>query len=148
MQNSSFQQANMLAAQVREEMLSMKMDVLKVLGDFNKNAENIPPPDQQANSLQADGMMKTMKMLKSMQAEIKTLKNNRNPTNTPSFRCGGGGGAYQGNREYAKDKYCWSHMKNGSHTSGKCSRKREGHKPEATLTNRMGGSNRFCGDNK
>ena len=88
MQNSSFQQANMLAAQLREEMLSIKMDVLQVLGDFNENAENIPSPDQQANSLQADGMMEMMKILK--------------PNNTPS----GGGGAYQCSREYAKDKYC------------------------------------------
>ena len=87
--------------------------------------------------------MEMMEMLKSMQAEIKTLKTNQNSTNIPNS-----GGTYQGNREYAKDKYCWSHGKNGSHTSGQCSRKREGHKPEATLTNRMGCSNRFCGDNK
>jgi len=41
--------------------------------------------------------------------------------------------------------YCWTHgfkvKKDGSHTSKTCSRRREGHKEEATSTNQLNGSN-------
>ena len=42
--------------------------------------------------------------------------------------------------------YCWTHgvTKNLRHTSSTCSRKAEGHKDNATLNNRMGGSDKTC----
>ncbi len=42
--------------------------------------------------------------------------------------------------------YCWSHgiTKNLNHNSKTCSRKKEGHKDNATLNNRMGGCNERC----
>ena len=44
--------------------------------------------------------------------------------------------------------YCWTHgrTRNKNHTSGTCINKKEGHKEDATLDNRKGGSNKYCND--
>lgn len=44
------------------------------------------------------------------------------------------------------DHYCWSHGRtyNSSHTSRSCRTQKPGHKKDATLHNRMGGSNLQC----
>ena len=41
------------------------------------------------------------------------------------------------------DKYCWTHRAR-DHLSQDCKRQAPGHKPTATFTNRMGGSNAHC----
>ena len=41
------------------------------------------------------------------------------------------------------DFYCWTHGA-GNHKSGDCRNKKEGHKDNATIDNRMGGSNAYC----
>ena len=74
----------------------------------------------------------------------------------------GGGGGGGGKGRNGRDKkpliaqgyddsgtpitYCWSHgiTKNLRHTSKTCSRKKEGHKDDATLNNKMGGSTERC----
>ena len=44
--------------------------------------------------------------------------------------------------------YCWTHgrTRNKNHTSDTCINKQEGHKEDATLDNRKGGSNKYCND--
>ena len=46
-----------------------------------------------------------------------------------------------GGRDLSNHGYCWSHgfMQNADHTSLTCRNKKEGHKDEATATNKMGG---------
>ena len=45
------------------------------------------------------------------------------------------------------EHYCWSHDRtyNSSHTSRTCRTQKTDHKKDATLHNRMGGSNLQCG---
>jgi len=52
------------------------------------------------------------------------------------------------NRNKYNKSYCWTHgrTRNNGHTSAKCRNQADGHKVEATLDNRMGGSDRFCDD--
>jgi len=52
------------------------------------------------------------------------------------------------NRNKNNKSYCWTHgrTRNNGHTSAKCRNQADGHKVEATLDNRMGGSDRFCDD--
>ena len=44
------------------------------------------------------------------------------------------------------ESYCWSHgrTRNEEHTSPSCRNKKEGHKNDATLSNKQGGSTRWC----
>ena len=53
---------------------------------------------------------------------------------------------YQGKINGENVTYCWSHgiTKNRRHNSKTCKRKKEGHQDDATLNNRMGGSNERC----
>ena len=50
------------------------------------------------------------------------------------------------NRNNNTTSYCWTHgrTKNPKHTSATCKNRAEGHKEEATLSNRLGGSNKYC----
>jgi hypothetical protein len=43
----------------------------------------------------------------------------------------------------APNRYCWTHG-GRSHPGTACRSPGEGHRPEATITNRLGGSNRYC----
>ena len=58
--------------------------------------------------------------------------------------CNGGGPSGGG---YCKRKnifkYCWTHGA-CAHSSRECSNKKAGHKNEATFSNKLGGSTRFC----
>ena len=51
-------------------------------------------------------------------------------------------------RQNTDTSYCWTHgcTHTKNHTSQNCRNKAEGHQSEATLHNRMGGSNKYCGD--
>ena len=46
-------------------------------------------------------------------------------------------------RTNCRNHYCWSHGKCG-HRSDECRAKKPGHKDQATLQNKMGGSQRGC----
>ena len=52
------------------------------------------------------------------------------------------------NRNKNDTSYCWTHRRtrNRMHTSETCRNKAEGHKDEAIVENRLGGSDRYCGD--
>ena len=45
-------------------------------------------------------------------------------------------------------KYCWTHgcTRNNNHLSSTCVNKKAGHQDDATLSNRKGGSTRFCNE--
>eukprot|EP00957_Ditylum_brightwellii_P097825 7449294-Ditylum_brightwellii.AAC.1 len=64
----------------------------------------------------------------------------RNPP-TPSVRggCGSSGRGGQGQRKFIV-KYCWTCRVQTYHHGKNCNNKAEGHKDDATLDNRMGGS--------
>lgn len=53
-----------------------------------------------------------------------------------------------GNRNKNDKSYCWTHgrTRNKLHTSQTCRNKASGHKDEATLDSRMGGSDKWCTD--
>ena len=59
---------------------------------------------------------------------------NRNNTFIPNTR--------GNNRKYTRQFYCWTH--GAGHSGRNCKNPAEGHQPEATFRNRMGGSNYGC----
>jgi hypothetical protein len=99
---------------------------------------NIPRPIEQANAALTAGQIKDIMkdMLKDFQP---SRRGNSNRNNTPL--------ASQGtNADGDKVTYCWTHgtTTNLRHCSKNCTRQKEGHKAEATLTNKMGGSTETC----
>ena len=68
---------------------------------------------------------------------IKLINNHQNKPQLPP---------YQGKINGENVTYCWSHgiTRNRRHNSKTCKRKKEGHQDDATLNNRMGGSNERC----
>ena len=53
----------------------------------------------------------------------------------------------RGKKTEKPKSYCWSHgvTRNMDHNSGTCDNQHTGHQRDATLDNRMGGSDRICG---
>jgi hypothetical protein len=156
MQHAGFHQANFLASQMREEVQSVQNNVLQLLDKFDNNdKENNPPPvDQKANSATkcSDSsntiQLEMMKLLQSLQDEVKTLKQGSNQQNN-DYK-----GNYKGNNfipnfnrnnqfQRCRDFYCWSHGACG-HEGKDCKNCKKGHKSEATFANKMGGSTYGC----
>ena len=86
------------------------------------------PPTESANTF----------TLEEIRDEImKLINNQQNKSQLPP---------YQGKINGENVTYCWSHgiTKNRRHNSKTCKRKKDGHQDDATLNNRMGGSNERC----
>jgi hypothetical protein len=101
---------------------------------------NIQIPIGQANAaLTADHIKTIMQdMLKEFQPSRRGHGNNNRKGPPPES---------QGtNAEGDKITYCWTHgiTTNLRHNSQNCSRQKEGHKTEATLTNKMDGCTDIC----
>jgi len=101
---------------------------------------NIPDPMEQMNAaLTADELKDIMEdMMKDFRPN--RGNNNNNNNNRPL--------AHQGitNDEGTKITYCWSHgtTTNLRHNGKSCTRQKDGHKSEATLSNKMGGCTETC----
>ena len=125
--------------------------------------------DQEAINAATTGNRTTelMKMLHSMQQELQQLRlkvnqpspyqhplqnyQNHHPWEEGQGR-GNGGGRGRGGRGNPQGRglrkrntkfYCWTHGA-CAHTSKFCNYPTDGHKIDATFTNKMGGSTRFC----
>ena len=106
--------------------------------------EESPPPEplvHQANAATQDAlipllMQQLQQQTQAMQEMMKTMQLNQGNNNSNNS------GAAP-NRPNKKFKYCWTHGY-CFHEGKECTRKAQGHKDNATVTNRMGGSNRGC----
>ena len=67
--------------------------------------------------------------------------NNKKQNSAPNNNQGCGRG-----KKYSRKFYCWTHGLTG-HSGDRCYTPAEGHQPNATLYNRMGGSNKNCPTN-
>ena len=132
-----------------------------ITGNIPPELQNLPPgftiqevqPDSQTpsvafssfssgvsnNTITFEKMMKVFmeKMNETMQQQAEVLKN---ITNTSGGNNNGGSG-YRKRRNISK--YCWSHGA-CAHSSAECNNKKRGHQNDATFSNKMGGSTRFC----
>ena len=96
------------------------------------------------NSSDMQNFMKMFmeKMDKRMQRQEEVLRNLSNNRGRPNkLTDNDGGGSYRKRRNISK--YCWSHGA-CAHTSRDCNNKRSGHKDNASFSNKLGGSTRFC----
>ncbi len=86
------------------------------------------PSTVSANSVTSDVTMQTIQQQMQMMHKMMEMLQSNTPTTKKSKR-----------RTNNLTQYCWTHGL-CSHTGGECRTPADGHKPAATLQNRLGGS--------
>ena len=149
MQQAGYHHANMLASQLRADIVQQQTEMLAMMQDLVTGPppqEDEIPVQQAANATIADNVqMQMLQILRQMQAaqnagnanrervpgRDRTRNRNRKTPGNASFQ------------RADKSEYCWTHGA-CNHNAGACNRKAPGHRTNATLANRRGGSNAFC----
>ena len=151
MQQAGYHHANMLAQQMREELSNQQTEMLAMMQNLvvpeQEEHEPTIAPAPAANA--AINMQEQMlQILQAMQAAQQNGGGNNNSSNND----GGNGRRRRRNRRTPDDAafarqdtthYCHTHGA-CNHDSSACNSRAQGHRAEATLANRMGGSNAFC----
>jgi hypothetical protein len=103
--------------------------------------DDTPPPTDTANHATTDTILQ--QVLAQNQELMKMLATNRRPTRRPRPSTGPRQGQPRTPMPAHFNKYCWTHGR-GNHLGCDCNAKAPGHKDEATITNKMGGSCYAC----
>ena len=140
MRSSSFNQINMILAEVHSVKESVLSAIAESVPDTTSTEESYDRVNQVSNSEQVT--LDMLSAIKDLQKEIKELKSSKlQNKNIPKSSAPG---QYKG---YAtrvnKSKYCHTHGA-CAHESKYCKNKRPGHKDEATFENKLDGSTAFC----
>ena len=140
MQQAGFHHANMLAAQMQENMAVQNEQVLAMMQTLQET--QLEPPQQPAvNATVTDNVqLEILRLLQNLQqptnvqeetGERRRRNRNRKTPDNASFD------------RAVTDKYCWTHGA-CNHPSEQCRRKAPGHRDEATMANKLNGSKAFC----
>jgi hypothetical protein len=151
MQQAGYHHANMLAAQLRMDMDNRNNEMLAMVQSQIIVPEEDPEPENpSANIVSQDSVQ--LEMLKLLRAIQNDLRTPRTQTSSQTANPAQGGQPRRTKPKKTPDdasfprrdtnKYCWTHG-GCNHSSAECSRQAEGHKADATLTTRKGGSNAF-----
>ena len=128
MYNTAYDQANALANQMRTELRQVEENVINACNELRtyQQEETEPEPTDTANATTADAtQLAILQLLRGLTEEMTGLRTNNRRNNN--------------NRKF----YCWTHGR-CNHSSANCRNKAANHKDEATINNRMGGSNKGC----
>ena len=121
-----------------EQRLDMRQDDVQPTCDDNNEAQGIA--DIIADLAQSASENKKMinSTFTTMTTTIKAL-----PAKIEAMEKGS---SRKGNNN--NKSYCWTHgrTRNNNHLSSTCINKKAGHQDDATLSNRKGGSDRFCNE--
>ena len=152
MQSTSFQQhANLLSQQIvdlNHKREADKAEIFQIVDDAkasilsamssvpsmqetdDSSSDVTPLTTASANSVQHDKIqLKMLQILERIDSKLDNQLDNKSGNNKRTRR--------------ALDHYCWTHGA-GNHKSSECRNKKEGHKDNATIDNRQGGSNAYC----
>ena len=161
MQQAGYNHANMLASQLRVDLGNQQTEMMAMVQTLveDTQAENSSPPtmvEQPAvNATMTTAQEQMLQILREMRdAQIATnssqgnsSQGNSSQSNWPRDRSTRVNRRTPDNANFNrvdKSKYCHTHGA-CNHNSGECNRKAQGHRNAATLANRLGGSNAFCG---
>ena len=161
MQQAGYHHANMLADKLRADLQMQGNEMLAMVQGFAEANSNQPSEEEQPHPAPAANAV----VQDSIQLEILQLlrdlagQNNRNSgrggrggrtgRTTRTARGNGGPRTYTRTPDDASfnrrvtTSYCHTHGA-CNHNSGACTTKAPGHQDNATMDNRMGGSNAFC----
>ena len=152
LQNTTASDAKYSVAQVRE-IVQENIDAYAAATAGTPQATTTPPADNPKPPETANAL--TRADVKAIVTECLAQGNNKTNTSTSAKSTSTTTNNKKSNKVriaqgYNADgdpiSYCWSHgiTKNLNHTSATCNRKKEGHKDQATLNNKMGGSDQVC----
>ena len=146
MQQAGFHHANMIAAQLQQDITTQNAQLMAMMENMQGQAEEAEPAEPTANATVADNVnLEMLRLLHSIQQRLSTSNEERNPGDNNNRRRNRNRRTPDDasfNRRVT-DQYCWTHG-GCNHTSAQCSRKAPGHQDNATFENRMGGSCAFC----
>ena len=152
-----------LAGNVTQELFEQTSDALTAIATSTATqAEEVANVVVTTTNIQQE-IRTVLSQLQAMQARLTAVENFTTWTSTDGggrqggrgagrgAGRGGGRGRGQGGRgrgNQNNESYCHTHgrTRRDDHTSATCENPREGHIATATLHNREGGSNRYCGD--
>ena len=124
MQNSTFQHANIVAEEVRNDIARSEQTILQALSlQATQHQENEQANVATTNTSEAT-QLAILQLLKEIKVDM-AKKNTQNPNKT------------------RPKHYCWSHGRCG-HKSSDCKNKKEGHQENATFANKLNGSTKGC----
>lgn len=155
MQSTAYHQANYLAEQVLQEVRSVQTTVMDQLAHLpiDSDKENEAPVyEHQANAAKSEEsvQLEMLKLIKDLQLEVRNMKSNSNYNNgnKNEHNNNNNNGSNRRKRKRNNTKYCWTHGA-CAHDSKDCkpNTKANGHKDDATLANKMGGSTKDYGSN-
>ena len=137
MQHTEYHQAYIISSHMKEELHQVQENVINELrnqdslaitiDDQNVTAPPEPSPNSVTHEINNTTNAALLDLIKALTEQVAELKN----TSTRS-------------KKQVPKHYCWSHGK-CNHKGVDCRAKKANHKDEATLNNRMGGSNKGCG---
>jgi len=138
-QPNPFQQANA----VMEDFQEKTEAILEHMANSTIDTSTISTLTSQNETLQTQlanattDLISMKTLVESLCKEVSELKESRSTNSRKRI-----------NRNKNDTSYCWTHgrTRNRLHTSESCRNKAEGHNSAATLTNKLGGSDRYCGD--
>ena len=143
--NTPFHEANSMAQQLHDDISDLRSEFRNSMHLITQE-NNVPTSSPQsslthsANSTTNDNLLQ---MILQLQQQMLNLHNSTPAPSQP---------APKPTRKFIRnhtDKYCWTHGRK-RHESKQCKNKKDGHKDNATFSNKMGGSLQYCkeADNK
>ena len=161
MQQAGYHHANMLASQLRVDLNNQQTEMLAMVQNMviqepppaqESLAEEAPVQEAANATIGGNVQLQMLQILQAMQATQATGNQQGQQQSQRQGQQGGNGNRNRTNRRTPDDasfnrvdksKYCHTHGA-CNHRSSACNKKAPGHKDNATLPHRMGGSNAFC----
>ena len=153
MQQAGYHHANHLAQQMRTDLDERNNEMMSIIQTALSHASSTPsrddttisaltPGDHHANSVTADAVqLEMLQLLRQMQQGMQTTPSGAATASSVQVYRRTPNNATRPRRDTSK--YCWTHGAS-QHTSLECERRAPGHRANATLNNRMGGSSAYC----
>ena len=130
MTSTVYNQANSIVDSLRNDMAVQHNHLVQTMFEIQNNRTEAPNPLQQtvtptASNVSTDATQVLLfKLLQEMQSNMSPKRNG-------------------GQRNNRLRNYCWTHGR-CNHKSSECNNKKRGHKDDATLQDKKGGSTKKC----
>ena len=135
--SSQFQQANLVQQVVEGIQQAILPGEDAATDEFLSQVANATTQNQEILPKLLEQMQQMKLLMESMQTQMSNSSNNSNNNNSINSN------QRQQRRTPNRSYYCWTHGA-CAHEGRHCNRKADGHKDEATFSNKMGGSSRHC----
>ena len=146
MKNTAYHQAHLMTEHVSDDIQQLKSEVLAKVDSIvtpNQVSSESPVPSitptvpamyASTHSPSSSSDNEVLRLITQLQQQLITFKN---AVSLPH------GGGRQTHLRRTTSKYCWTHGA-CAHSSKDCRNRQEGHREEATFSNKLGGSTAFC----